>query len=77
MTAFLALPTWLLVLLPLCCLFNFWGIWHAFSHHFPVAEERLIWMALCVVVPLLGPLIYLLVGLRRSRKNFISQKTES
>lgn len=72
----LSLPSWPLLLLPLGCLFNFWGIWHAFTHNFPVAEERLIWMVVCVFLPVLGPLIYLAFGLRRSRKHSIPRETE-
>ena len=56
----------ILVALPI--LPNLWGIWHAFYHDFPNPQERLIWMGICVFVPVIGGLAYLFCGFRRSRK---------
>lgn len=59
---------WQYALLALPILPNLWGIWHAFYHDFPHPQERLIWMGVCVFVPVIGGLAYLIFGLRRSRK---------
>lgn len=61
-----ALQWWQAALLFLPALPNMWGIWHAFSHDFPTPTERLIWMMVCVFVPVIGGLAYLLFGLRRA-----------
>lgn len=47
---------------------NLFGIWHAFRRVFPTQQERLIWLGVCVFVPVIGGLAYLVFGLRRSRK---------
>ena len=47
---------------------NLFGIWHAFHRVFPTPQERLIWMAACVFVPVIGGVCYLLFGFRRARK---------
>ncbi len=47
---------------------NLFGIWHAFHRVFPSPQERLIWMGICVFVPIIGGIGYLVFGLRRSRK---------
>lgn len=62
----LSLQPWQLALAFLPALLNLWGIWHAFSHRFASPVERFIWMIVCVFVPLLGGLGYLLFGWRRS-----------
>lgn len=51
-----------LALLALPMLPNLWGIWHAYRHRFKGQAEQLIWIVLCVFVPVLGGLAYLLVG---------------
>ena len=67
-SAFLSLTPWQLALLFLPALLNLWGIWHAFRHPFPSPVERVLWIGLCIFVPLIGGIIYLLFGLRRSGK---------
>lgn len=64
-----SLEPWQLALLFLPALLNLWGIWHAYHHDFPAPVERLLWMGLCVLVPVLGGLTYLVFGLSRSRKH--------
>lgn len=58
--------TWILMGLP--ALPNLFGIWHAFHRSFPTAQERLIWLGVCVFVPVIGGLAYLVFGLRRAKK---------
>ena len=54
-----------LVLLPI--LPNLWSIWHAMRHDFPGEREKYLWTMAAVFLPLLGGMLYLLFGWRRSR----------
>lgn len=65
MTLF-SLNVWQLALVFLPALLNLWCIWHAYGHTFATPLERMLWMILCVFVPFLGGVIYLLFGWRRS-----------
>ncbi len=65
MTLF-TLPWWQEALLFAPALLNLWGISHAFRHTFATPVERLLWIAACIFLPLLGGLAYLLVGMRRA-----------
>jgi hypothetical protein len=47
---------------------NLFGIWHSFHRVFPTPQERLIWVGVCVFVPVIGGISYLIFGLRRARK---------
>lgn len=47
---------------------NLWGIWHAYHRFFPTQQERLIWLGVCIFVPVLGGLAYLIFGMRRAKK---------
>ena len=57
-----------LVLLGLPALPNLFGIWHSYHRIFPTDKERLIWLGVCIFVPVLGGISYLLFGFRRARK---------
>lgn len=65
-SALLSLSGGQLALLFAPALINLWGIVHAFRHTFSSPAERLLWMALCVFIPLLGGVAYLVFGLRRA-----------
>lgn len=54
-----------LLLLPI--LPNLWSIWHAMRHDFPGEREKYLWTMAAVFLPLIGGMLYLLVGWRRSR----------
>lgn len=54
-----------LALLALPMLPNLWGIRHAYRHRFQ-GQRQIIWMLICVFVPLIGGLAYLLVGRSRA-----------
>lgn len=58
----------ILALLSLPILPNLWGIWHAFNATFPTDQEKMVWIALSVFVPVLGGLIYLFWGRKRARR---------
>lgn len=57
-----------LALLALPMLPNLWGIWHAYRHRFKGQAEQMIWIVVCVFLPVLGGLAYLLVGRARAMK---------
>lgn len=57
--------TFFLLMLPAAL--NLWAIWHAMNHEFPLEKERLIWILAGIFLPVLGGILYLLFGLRRSK----------
>lgn len=66
-----------LAVLFLPALINLWAIWHAGVRFFPSPLERLGWMTLGVLVPVLGGLIYLCFGMRRARRTPYAIDAES
>lgn len=56
-----------LALLALPMLPNLWGIRHAYRHRF-AGQGQIIWMIVCVFVPVIGGLAYLAVGRRQALK---------
>ena len=63
------LPTPVLIALLIPPLLNIWAICHAAVRVFPNGpQERVWWVMLAVVIPFLGGIIYLLFGMKRSRK---------
>lgn len=54
-------------LLMLPALLNLWAIWHAMKHAFPLEKERMLWVLAGIFLPLLGGILYLLFGLKRSK----------
>ena len=59
------LSTFALLMLP--AIINLWGISHAMRHIFPRENERTLWVAACIFLPVLGGILYLIFGLRRSK----------
>ena len=57
-----------MILIGLLALPNLFGIGHAFHRYFRTPQERLIWLGVCIFVPVIGGIIYLLFGMRRSSK---------
>ncbi|RQD56861.1 MAG: PLDc_N domain-containing protein [Desulfonatronovibrio sp. MSAO_Bac4] len=53
----------LLILLPI--LPNLWAIMHIFKNDFDTPQEKMIWLALAVFIPVMGGLVYLFMGRRR------------
>lgn len=60
---FILLVAVLVLILP-----NWFGIWHAWRRDFSSTNEKMIWIGLCVFVPILGGLAYLLLGRPRGKK---------
>ena len=61
------LSGWQLILLALPILPNLWCIWHATKHEFPGQTEKYLWILGSVFLPVIGGLLYLVFGFRRSR----------
>ncbi len=51
-----------LALLALPMLLNLWGIWHAFARRAYNPMLGTVWLCVCVFLPVLGGLAYLLFG---------------
>lgn len=64
----LTLEPWMLALLMLPALLNLFCIWHAVHSTFPGGNERIWWILAGVFLPVIGGVLYILFGLRRSRK---------
>ncbi len=66
------LPTSQLVLilglLTLPILPNLWAIWHSFHSEFATPQEKMVWIAVSVFLPVLGGLAYLIWGRKRARR---------
>lgn len=54
-------------LLMLPAVHNLWTIWHAMNHAFPQEKERLLWVLAGIFLPVLGGILYLIFGFKRSK----------
>ncbi len=45
---------------------NFWSIWDIWNHSFSTPERRMYWLLLAVFVPVLGGIIYILLGRKQA-----------
>lgn len=54
-------------LLMLPAILNLWTIWHAMNHVFSQEKERLLWVLAGIFLPVLGGILYLIFGLKRSK----------
>lgn len=64
-------PTQLLLVLAalaLPILPNLWAIWDSFQSDFDTHQEKMVWIAVSVFVPVLGGLAYLIWGRKRARR---------
>lgn len=59
----------LIVFIFLPVLPNLWAILHIFKNDFETPQEKMIWLALAVFVPLVGGLVYFFAGRRRTVLN--------
>ncbi|SDB58414.1 Phospholipase_D-nuclease N-terminal [Desulfonatronum thiosulfatophilum] len=59
----------IMALLALPILPNLWAIWHSFHADFTTHQEKMVWIAVCVFVPVLGGLAYLIWGRKRARRD--------
>ncbi len=47
---------------------SLWSIRDAFNRQFRSTNEKMIWIQLCVLVPFLGAIVYLIWGKKRGEK---------
>ncbi|MCG8531500.1 MAG: PLDc N-terminal domain-containing protein [Desulfovibrionales bacterium] len=59
-------PVLLVLTLALPILPNLWSIWHSYKHEFSTPMEKYGWMLAGVMLPIIGGLLYLLIGFRRT-----------
>ena len=59
----------ILVLLALPILPNLWAIWHSFHADFATYQEKMVWIAVSVFVPVLGGVAYVIWGRKRVRRD--------
>ena len=57
---------WVWGLLALPIVPNLWSIRHVGTHHFAQPTERFLWLAVCIFVPCLGGLAYVVFGRPRA-----------
>lgn len=57
---------WHLVVALIPMLPNFWSIWDIWNHSFRTSEVRMMWLFFVVFVPVLGGIIYILVGRKQA-----------
>ena len=62
-------PVWFWALLSLPLLLNFFAIAHAYYRHFPTIQEKMVWLCVVVFVPVLGGVVYFIVGRKRGIKS--------
>ena len=51
-----------------CFSFSAWTILDAWKRDFESANEKLLWMQICIFIPILGSLAYLSIGRKRGSK---------
>lgn len=61
---------WVVILsvVALCFSFSAWTILDAWKRHFESANEKLLWIQICIFVPILGSVAYLFFGQKRGIK---------
>ena len=59
-------PALLALALALPILPNLWSIWHSYKHDFDTPMEKYGWMLAGVMLPVIGGVLYLLFGFRRT-----------
>lgn len=69
---FSALTTtqWIVVLaaVAVCFTFSAWTILDAWKRNFESTNEKVLWIQICIFVPILGSLAYLFIGQKRGSK---------
>ncbi len=64
----LQLEPWQILLVFSPLIFVFWALWHISTRTFQSVNEKYYWIVFCGLVPVIGALIYVLFGIRRSTK---------
>ncbi len=48
-----------------CFAFSAWTIWDTWKRTFGSTQEKMLWIQICIFVPILGSLAYLALGRKR------------
>jgi hypothetical protein len=58
---------WVIILsvVAVCFLLSAWTILDAWKRDFEAVNEKVLWMQICIFVPIIGSLAYLFVGRKR------------
>jgi len=61
---------WLVIILVVAVCFSFsaWTIMDAWKRDFESSNEKVLWMQICIFIPILGSLAYLFLGQKRGSK---------
>jgi hypothetical protein len=62
---------WIIVIAAVFACFSFsaWSILDAWKRDFEATNEKVLWIQICIFVPILGSLAYLFLGRKRGSKN--------
>jgi len=66
----LTINQWIVVIAAIVACFSFsaWTILDAWKRDFESANEKVLWMQICIFIPILGSLAYLSLGRKRGSK---------
>ncbi len=56
---------------------NLYSIWHIRTHYFASEQEKSLWFLLAVFVPVVGGIIYLLMGRKKAHKSPLPESENS
>lgn len=61
---------WIVIIsaVTLCFAFSAWTIFDAWKRNFESPNEKLLWIQICIFIPILGSLAYLSLGRKRGSK---------
>lgn len=57
-----------LSIVAICFAFTAWSILDAWKRNFESANEKVLWIQICIFIPILGSLAYLFIGRNRGTK---------
>jgi len=62
---------WIIIIaiVSLCFSFSAWSILDCWKRIFESTNEKVLWIQICIFVPILGSLAYLFIGRKRGSKN--------
>lgn len=61
---------WIVIIASVVACFSFsaWTILDTWKRNFESANEKVLWMQICIFVPILGSLAYLFIGRKRGKR---------
>jgi len=64
------LNQWIVIITAVCACFAFsaWTILDAWKREFESAQEKMLWIQICIFIPILGSLAYVFLGRKRGSK---------